>query len=274
MTVIAREEHSAEWLEANGLGGFASGTVGDIRTRRYHSLLMTENEFGRFVLVNGFDAWVASDDGTFPISSQLYDPDIVHPGGAFYLTSFQSEPWPRWQYEFPSGIKLEQELFVPHESEMVVLSWRLLEPRKDVALIMRPLISGRDYHSLMRENEVFQLNSELDGERTVWRPHESLPAICIDSNGTFEHDAVWYRNFLYTEERRRGLDHVEDLASPGVFRWTLGDKSAVWIASACADGDRRGDDRKSAHETCTTLRDAERIRRTNFACPLERAADA
>ena len=30
----------AEWLEADGLGGFASGTVSAIRTRRYHGLLV------------------------------------------------------------------------------------------------------------------------------------------------------------------------------------------------------------------------------------------
>ena len=29
------------WLEADGLGGFASGTVAGIRTRRYHALLLT-----------------------------------------------------------------------------------------------------------------------------------------------------------------------------------------------------------------------------------------
>ena len=30
----------AEWLEPDGLGGFASGTVGGARTRRYHALLL------------------------------------------------------------------------------------------------------------------------------------------------------------------------------------------------------------------------------------------
>ncbi|HTL30349.1 MAG TPA: glycogen debranching enzyme N-terminal domain-containing protein [Tepidisphaeraceae bacterium] len=32
-----------EWLETDGLGGFASGTVGGIRTRRYHALLLVTN---------------------------------------------------------------------------------------------------------------------------------------------------------------------------------------------------------------------------------------
>lgn len=49
-----------EWLEADGLGGFASGTVSGVRTRRYHALLLaaTTPPTGRFVLVNGLDVFV------------------------------------------------------------------------------------------------------------------------------------------------------------------------------------------------------------------------
>ena len=93
-------DSSAEWLEADGLGGFASGTVSGIRTRRYHALLLTATTppAGRMVLVNGFDAWVETPDGTFAISSQRYAPDVVHPDGASRIESFEYEPWPRWRY--------------------------------------------------------------------------------------------------------------------------------------------------------------------------------
>ena len=47
-----------EWLEADGLGGFASGTVSGIRTRRYHALLLTATTppTGRVVAVSS-SAW-------------------------------------------------------------------------------------------------------------------------------------------------------------------------------------------------------------------------
>jgi len=59
---------AAEWLEADGLGGFASGTVSGMRTRRYHALLLTAvtPPTGRFVLVNGFDAWVDTPAAAIP----------------------------------------------------------------------------------------------------------------------------------------------------------------------------------------------------------------
>jgi glycogen debranching enzyme len=80
----------AEWLEAEGLGGFASGTVSSIRTRRYHGLLIpaTAPPAGRTVLVNGFEAWIEVFGETIAISSQRYAPDVVYPSGASRLTSF------------------------------------------------------------------------------------------------------------------------------------------------------------------------------------------
>src|SRR3712207_5374941 len=45
---------SREWLVTNGLGGYASGTVANIITRRYHGLLIAAlpNPLGRVVLLN------------------------------------------------------------------------------------------------------------------------------------------------------------------------------------------------------------------------------
>jgi glycogen debranching enzyme len=75
---------SAEWLEADGLGGFASGTVSGIRSRRYHALLLAAvtPPTGRFVLVNGFDAWLETPNGRVALSSQRYTPDVTTPDGA------------------------------------------------------------------------------------------------------------------------------------------------------------------------------------------------
>src|SRR6186713_2453811 len=106
---------SLEWLEADGLGGYASGTASGIRTRRYHALLLTARRppTDRVVLVNGFDAWVTTPAGRFAISSQAYGPDVVHPDGASRIESFTAEPWPRWVYALADGTRVAQEILVP-----------------------------------------------------------------------------------------------------------------------------------------------------------------
>ena len=68
MTSVSRDDWLAsEWLEADGLAGFASGTVSGIRTRRYHALLLTATTppTGRMVLVNGLEVWLEKPAGRF-----------------------------------------------------------------------------------------------------------------------------------------------------------------------------------------------------------------
>ena len=121
-------DSNVEWLEADGLGGFASGTISGMRTRRYHAVLLTATTppAGRMVLVNGFDASVETPDGTFAISSQRYAPDVIHPDGAARIESFEYEPWPCWQFRLTDDLVVEQELFVPHGESAVMLSWKIV----------------------------------------------------------------------------------------------------------------------------------------------------
>lgn len=269
-----RWESRSEWLEANGLGGFASGTVSGRRTRRYHALLLPSTSTGRFVLVNGFDAWVETARGVFPISSQVYFPGVMHPDGASRLISFQTDPWPQWTIELPGGTRLEQQLFVPHLSNEVAVSWRVVGGPRDVQLVVRPFISGRDCHSLMHENESFCFDSLVDDQSVSWRPYAELPSIHVQSNARYVHEPLWYRDFWYSEESERGLDCREDLASPGVFHWDLSQDTAVWLAVAHTGEQVATIGESSALVRYHELREAERRRRLIFPEPLARAADA
>src|SRR5207249_2475206 len=193
---------NAEWLEADGLGGFASGTVSGIRTRRYHALLLTATTppAGRMVLVNGFDAWVETPRGKFAISSQRYSPDVVHPDGASRIESFEYEPWPRWRYRI-DDLVIEQELFVPKGESAIFMSWRVVaggvDPGGDrcghaldqpastppaTTLRVRPFLSGRDFHSTHHENGSFKFAAEQDGERVTFRSYDGVPAVIAYSN--------------------------------------------------------------------------------------------
>jgi glycogen debranching enzyme len=92
------DKHDCEWLEADGLGGFASGTVSTIRTRRYHALLLSaaSPSTGRMVLVNGLEASVQTAAGQFALWSQRYLPDVTYPDAAHRIESFTADPWPCW----------------------------------------------------------------------------------------------------------------------------------------------------------------------------------
>src|SRR5207244_6079651 len=158
---------NAEWVDVDGLGGFASGTVSGIRSRRYHALLLTATTppAGRMVLVNGFDAWVETSNGTVALSSQRYGLDVIHPDGAKRIESFEYEPWPRWRYKIDNDTIIEQELFVPKGESAIFMSWKLVSPNDaDLKLKVRPFLSGRDFHSTHYENGAFRFDAEQIGE--------------------------------------------------------------------------------------------------------------
>ena len=219
----------AEWLAADGLGGFASGTVSGIRTRRYHALLLaaTQPPAGRMVLVNGLEAWIITPSGTHALTSQRYAPDVIYPDGARHLVAFASQSWPRWTFRFEDGCEVIQELIVPHGSASICLRWTLkasLSP--NIRLMVRPLFSGRDFHATHHENGAFQFYPQTVEGLQIWNPYHGVPGIAVKSNGEYSHSPCWYRNFLYAEEQARGLDCIEDLASPGEFAFGLADRPA------------------------------------------------
>ena len=266
----------AEWIEPDGLGGFASGSASGVRTRRYHALLLTARRppTDRFVLVNGFDAWVDTPGGSFAISSQAYARDVVSPDGATRIESFARDPWPQWTFQLPDGTRVEQQIFVPHGTSAVAVVWRLAGATQPATLRVRPFFSGRDYHALQHENGAFRFAPEGRDGRLVWRPYDGVPAVIARASGDYTHAPLWYRDFRYDEELARGLDGREDLAAPGEFRFDLAAGEAVLLLAAEGHDAGIGAAGESAADAAARLQRSERKRRAAFASPLDRAADA
>ncbi len=273
--MVQRCDASAEWLEADGLGGFASGTVGGVRTRRYHGLLLTAASppTGRVMLVNGFDAWLETPRGTFGLTAQQYAPGVVHPENGPERESFTTEPWPTWVFRCADGTRVQQEIFARHGCPLVAISWRLLAPRPGVTLCVRPFLSGRDYHALHHENPALRFEPSHDNGCLVWRTYDGVPQVTSCANSEYRHEPHWYRNFHYEQERERGLDHVEDLGAPGVLRFDLSAREAAWLIGAGSEGQQAIPNTSDAARSLTALRSAERKRRAQFASPLHRSAD-
>ncbi len=225
-----------EWLETNGLGSFAMGTVAGPATRRYHALLCaaTRPPVGRLVLVNRCEEVVELDGVRHPLSANFY-PGVVHPDGHRALVEFRLDPWPTWTWRV-GGARVERTLFMPRGRQATVVRWRVVDgPR--ARLYVRPLISGRDYHALHQENP--HLNPEVTvGEGlVVAAPYSDVPKIFLHHNGVYAHRPDWYRRFEYPVERERGLDFREDLFSPGELAFTLTDDGAQAVMVFALDGE-------------------------------------
>jgi glycogen debranching enzyme len=173
--------------------------------------------------------------GRFALSSQCYAPDVVYPDGASHLTDFSPDPWPTWRYTLPDGTRIEHSVFVARATGETVLQWTADRP---ASLTVRPLLSGRDYHALHHENGGFDFTTRRDGGALVWQPYPQVAPVTARGNFRWTDAADWFRRFLYTAERERGLDDQEDLASPGVFAWDLASPATLILrARTPGDGD-------------------------------------
>ncbi len=187
------------------------------------------------------------------------------------VVRFDPQPWPRWTFRLEDGTEIEHEVFVSRGSGATVLAWRARGNPPGVSLEVRPLLSGRDFHSLHHENPDFRFQAETRGAANTWSVYDGVPEITIESNGEYRHDPLWYRDFLYTEERARGLDALEDLVSPGEYRFDLSREEAVLTLESGRGPTTAGDG--GAAGRGASLRNEERIRRGAFPSRLERAAD-
>jgi len=136
-------------------------------------------------------------------------------------------------------------------------------------------MSGRDYHSLHHENGAFQFAAQQNGPVIRFQPYAGVPCVSAITNGDYRHAPDWYRNFLYTAERERGLDDTEDLASPGELTWELAAPGDEAVLMLDAGGLKvLPQSREEVADVAADLRTSERRRRAAFTRPLDRAANA
>lgn len=270
----------------------------------------------RHVLVNGLDATVETAAGRFALSSQRYEPDVTFPDGASRLVAFTSEPWPTWTFSIDETTQVVQELCVVEGAPVAVMSWRLVRKKggrgrrkgrksdgakgtltaegSKAVLTVRPFLSARDAHALHSENGAFRFDAKVlengkpageanrkrRGEpdlRVTWHPYEPLPAVSALANGGYRHEPLWYRRFLYEEERARGFEATEDCAAPGEFTFDLEklprQTAFLVLAAELPPATSRLPPKRKAADVARQLLAGEKRRRAAFAGPLERAAD-
>src|SRR5438874_7540590 len=178
-----------EWLETNGLGGFASSTIIGANTRRYHGLLMAalKPPVERFVLLSKFEETLFIEGQPFELSINRY-PGVVHPQGFRYLKQFRLDPFPVFTYEI-EGIEIEKSVFMIQGENSTVVQYELTknnhpEQPKKLWLEVRPLIAFRDYHSTTHENGGINPAVEQGPGLASVTPYQGLPPLHLAHNAS------------------------------------------------------------------------------------------
>jgi len=226
---------SREWLETNGLGGFASSTIAGLNTRRYHALLVaaTKPPVGRMVLLSKLEETLVIGDRRFELSTNQYT-GAIHPQGYQYLKSFRVDPFPVFTYEV-DGLTLEKSLFMVHGENTTVVEYRIVSgvAKRNMQLELTPLIAFRDYHSTTHENGALHSDVRKGPGWVSVAPYQGVPELFFANDAeAVEKTSFWYRNFEYRIERERGLDFAEDLFNPFVLKFNLSKQSSATVIAS------------------------------------------
>jgi len=230
-----------EWLVTNGLGGYASGTVAGVVTRRYHGLLVASlpAPLGRMVMLNHLlervrladrrVLWLGDED-------EVAGPNIAD--RLEHLVEFRLElGLPVWRYQLP-GITIEKRVLMPHGQNTVHVRYRLVDGDGPARLSLRPSVHFRGYEEAVDQAtvDVYRLTAcrgryEVEGGTEIPPLRLQLRA----RHGAFTLDEKGAAAVPYEMERRRGYAWMGPMWSPGYFRADLAPGDDVTLVASTDD---------------------------------------
>src|SRR6202167_395052 len=232
-----------EWLETNGVGGFASSTIAGLNTRRYHGLLIAaiKPPVGRMLLLSKLEETLVVDGRPDHLAGKRY-PGAIHPEGYLFLKEFRQEPFPTFVYQIES-LELEKSVCMIHGENTSAIRYELRAPGGAMAvsctLELRPLIAFRDYHATTHENGALDPRFEIAANVVKTTPYAGLPSLYLSHSGAeIQSAGYWFRNFEYDRERERGLDFREDLFNPFVLVFDLKHDATAAVVASTESGER------------------------------------
>ena len=223
-----------EWLETNGLGGYASSSVTGSNTRRYHGLLVAalHPPVDRMVMISKLDETIIVNDKRVDLGTNQY-PGTLHPQGYQYLKSVERDLFPVFIYE-AEGIQLKKTIAAIQGENTTLVLYEVTKAPAAFILELLPFYSCRDFHSLSHANDSISRHYLFDDGLFRTLNYERCPEIFIQIPGAqFIESKNWYYNVEYAVEQYRGLDYKEDLYSHGKFSVTLnkGDKLGIILST-------------------------------------------
>ena len=214
---------SREWLCTNGIGGFASGTVAGLLSRRYHGLLVAalDPPLGRTLLVTKLDETVEYDTVRRPLFANRWGDGHVDRHGYVEIENFRLDgTTPVWTYAVGDAL-IEKRVWMEQGANTTYVRYRLLRGQAPAQLEIKALGNYRDYHATTHANGwPMRIERVANGVR-VAAFDGARPYVLLADGGEVQDTHDWHHGFSLAAEAARGLDHLDDNLHVATFRAQL-----------------------------------------------------
>jgi predicted glycogen debranching enzyme len=236
---------SREWIVTNGIGGYASGTVAGLLTRRYHGLLVAAlmPPLGRTLLVTKLDETVTYDGHSYPLYANRWADGTVAPQGYHFLESFSLDGTiPVWQYAWGDAL-LEKRIWMAAGANTTYIRYTLIRATQPLSLAIKGLVNYRDYHGGTQARGWQMTVLPLAHGVEIKAFDGATPFYLLADRGEVMSTHVWHYGFDLALERYRGLPAVEDHLQVATLETTLivGESLTV-VATTDAESSLAGTD--------------------------------
>ncbi|MBC5810218.1 MAG: glycogen debranching enzyme family protein [Candidatus Eremiobacteraeota bacterium] len=224
-----------EWLLANGLGGFASGTLDGSATRRYHGLLVAAltPPAGRALVAVKYDERVEYRGVSYALTTNRWASGSVDPLGYFNIERFYLDGTTAvWEFALADGV-LERRIVMEHGANQTLVRYKLLRASAPMRLIVKAIVDNRDFHGSSRAGaRVLRVN--LAGNAVCIAPDYvgAVPTWLQTDRGDVRIVNTWYRDYDLPAERERGLEDREDHLHAATFMAEIAGEQALTLRAS------------------------------------------
>ncbi len=227
-----------ELIRTSRSGAYASSTIINCNTRKYHGLLVCpmENIDGdNHVLLSSLDVSIIQHDEEFNLGVHKYPGNVYYPKGHKYLRDFQIETIPYFIFRV-GGLLLKMERILS-DDDRIMLKYTLLEAHTDTKLRFQPFLAFRNVHKLSKANFFVNTKYTAVDNGIKLRMYDSYKYLYMQLSKKCEYVHVpdWYYNVEYIEEQERGYDYAEDLYVPGYFEVPIKVGESVIFTAALSE---------------------------------------
>lgn len=212
-----------EYTIANKTGAFASSTIVNLNTRKYHGLLicnLDKVDGGNHLLLSAVDETIVKNDTEFHLAARQY-PSSMHSGYKF-LTGFDASTIPIFTYKV-DDVVLQKEILLAANDQNVLIKYTLLDADETTTIKLHPFTANRNIHQLQKAHELGNNEQEDVKNGIKIKLQDNYPYLFMQtsSKSTYTHMSDWFYNVEYEQEINRGYEGVEDLYVPGYFQFKL-----------------------------------------------------
>ncbi|HVA58583.1 MAG TPA: amylo-alpha-1,6-glucosidase [Gemmatimonadaceae bacterium] len=233
-----------EWLVTNGIGGYASGSVAGVRTRRYHGLLVAalDPPGERTALAAEVHETVGAGEDETPLHASRWRDGTVNPRGFEHTEAFWLEGGvPVWRF-CVGDVCLEKRVAMARGRNATVVAYRLVRGSGPVRLAVKVLALHRNFHGNTRAGALPMDVTDAGDGITVTPYPGGRPLYVRSASMALAPDHGWYDGFLFDRERERGLDALDDALHVATATVELqpGAEAALVLAAEPGDIDPAG----------------------------------